>query len=273
MNKYGFIGLGDQGAPIAERMIQGGLPVALWARRPETLEPFADTSADVLTNIEAFAKAVGYVGICVVDDDGTKEVCERLIPRLAAGSYVVIHSTVSPELCKQLDRRAKARGIILVDAPVSGGSPAARRGALTVMLGGPKAAVDALEPVLQTFASFIVHLGEVGAGQKAKLLNNAALAANIGIAHHCLRAADALDLDQQAFCRLINQSSGRSFGFEVRSKLNELVQFQHGADLLIKDLKLLRQALGEHPDFYKISEVSKAFLDSASPISGSVFHD
>jgi 3-hydroxyisobutyrate dehydrogenase-like beta-hydroxyacid dehydrogenase len=263
MKKYGFIGLGDQGGPIARRMIDAGLPVALWARRPETLEAFSDTSADLMPDIAAFAEVVDYVAICVVDDKGMREVCARLMPLLGAGSCIVIHSTVSPELCRELNREAQTAGLKLIDAPVSGGSPAAKEGKLTVMVGGDTEVLEDIRPVLQTFSRLIVHLGEVGAGQHAKLLNNSMLAANIGVAHHCLEAARALSLDRQAFLELINASSGRSFGFEVRARMPGPESFQHGAKLLAKDVALLEDALRQSPDFPPIRDASRVFLDLA----------
>lgn len=263
MNTYGFIGLGDQGAPIARRMIDAGLPVALWARRAETLAPFADTAAQLITDIAEFAALVDYVGICVVDDNGVREVCRQLIPRLRPASTIVIHSTVSPDLCKELAAQAHANNLKLIDAPVSGGSPAAKAGTLAVMAGGDPDVLAAVRPVFDTFARFIVHLGDVGAGQHGKLINNSLLAANIGLAHHALDAAEALSLDRQAFVDLINASSGRSFGFEVCARLPNPVAFQHGASLLAKDVNLLGDALDGHRSFPPISNAAEDFLSLA----------
>ncbi len=263
MERYGFIGLGDQGAPIAQRMIDAGLQVVLWARRPQTLEPFSGTSAERLSEIGDFAKLVDYVGICVVDDSGVRDLCSRLMPELRPASTVVIHSTVSPELCKDLSEQARARNLYLIDAPVSGGSPAAKDGTLTVMVGGDEAVLERGRPVFETFSRLIVHLGDVGAGQHAKLINNAMLAANIGIAHHAMEAADALSLDRQAFVDLINASSGRSFGFEVRGRLSTPARFQHGASLLRKDVALLGDALGDHESFPPIRDAAREFLSQA----------
>jgi 3-hydroxyisobutyrate dehydrogenase-like beta-hydroxyacid dehydrogenase len=263
LEKYGFIGLGDQGAPIVRRMIDAGLPVVLWARRAETLTPFADTAAQLVTDIADFAALVDYVGICVLDDNGVREVCGQLIPRLRPASTIVVHSTVSPELCKVLAVQAQANHLTLIDAPVSGGSPAAKEGKLTVMVGGDEAVLEGIRPVFGTFAHLIVHLGAVGAGQYGKLINNAMLAANIGIAHHALEAAEALFLDRQAFVDLINASSGRSFGFEVRGRLPNPTLFQHGANLLAKDMALLGDALGDHGSFSPMRDAAQGFLSQA----------
>lgn len=260
MRKCGFIGLGDQGAPIAKRMIYSGLPMVLWARRPQTLEPFVETSAELTLDIEELALKVDYVGICVVDDEGVSNICAQLLPLLRSGSIVVIHSTVSPALCKQLEEQAGIRGIRLIDAPVSGGGNAAAAGKLTVMVGGDKAVLDDTRAVLETFAAFIFHLGGVGAGQQAKLINNALLAANIGLAHQAIEAAALLRLEESAFIRLIKESSGRSFGFEVRARMPQPTAFRHGAELLKKDVALLGGILGDQPCFELIDSAAGSFL-------------
>lgn len=265
MKAYGFIGLGAQGAPIARRMIEAGLPVSLWARRPATLAPFADSGARLLEDLDVLAESVDYVGICVVDDNGVQEVCRRLIPGMHKGSTLVIHSTASPVLCESLAQAAAETGVHLIDAPVSGGSPAAEAGTLTVMVGGDAQVCDAVRPVFDTFASLVVHLGAVGAGQHAKLVNNSLMVANMGLAHHALVAAEALGLDRQAFIELINASSGRSFGFEVCARLPEPAVFRHGASLLAKDLALLSDALGEQNSFTAIESAARTFLDCALP--------
>jgi len=259
--KLGFIGLGSQGAPIARRMIDAGHPVVLWARRAETLQPFAGTSAEIAPDLAALGSQVDHVGICVVDDAGVQQVCDALLPAMRPGSRIAIHSTVHPKLCIALAEQAAARGLALIDAPVSGGSPAAAAGKLTVMVGGDAQTVAAARPVFETFAGLIVHLGGVGAGQMAKLVNNALMAAHLALAHHALAAGSALGIDRAALIELVKASSGRSFGFEVYARLPEPSAFAHGAKLLAKDVGLLGEALGADPSFAAFRDLATPFLD------------
>lgn len=267
MKRYGFIGLGDQGAPIARRMIEAGFPVVLWARRPESLQPFSDTAAQLVATLEEFAGQVDVVSVCVVDDDGVTQLTLQLAPLLKPGSCLVIHSTVSPALCKSLAEDLALQGITLLDAPVSGGAPAARAGKLAVMAGGNRHIFDELLPMFKSFATHIVHLGGVGSGQHAKIINNAVLAANISIAWAGLEAAAALELDRAAFVDLINQSSGQSFGFGVAARMSEPTSFVHGGKLLLKDVGLLGAALDGHPAFEPIATAAHSFLSRALPDS------
>ncbi|WP_317933248.1 NAD(P)-dependent oxidoreductase [Halioxenophilus sp. WMMB6] len=261
--KYGFIGLGSQGAPMAQRMIDAGLEVVLWARRPETLAPFADSSATRASTIVELAEQVSYCAVCVVDDAGVEQVVRQLLQGMAPGGTIVIHSTVHPQLCRDLAERAKNLDIAVLDAPVSGGGGGAANGTLTVMLGGDADSVAAVKPVLETFAGLIAHLGGVGAGQLAKLVNNSLMAANLALADHALAAAEALGVESAAFKQLVAVSSGRSFAFDVRARMNQPSDFLHGAQLLAKDVRLLGDALMHSRDFTVLKNTAQDFLDRA----------
>ncbi len=259
----GFIGLGSQGAPMARRIVEAGYPTVLWARRAETLEPFADTQAQVAGSVAELGERCDLVGVCVVDDAGVQQVCDELLPAMRRGGLIVIHSTVHPDLCRRLAQQAAARGLSLVDAPVSGGGAGAAAGTLTVMVGGEAEAVASARPVFETFAGLIVHLGGVGAGQMAKLVNNALMAAHVAIAHNGLEAAAELGIDRAALTELVKVSSGRSFGFDVCARLPNPAAWKHGAALLAKDVRLLGEALGDSPSFPPFRDLTAPFFDLA----------
>jgi 3-hydroxyisobutyrate dehydrogenase len=254
----GFIGIGSQGAPMAQRIAAAGFPLMLWARRSDSLVPFPD--ALEATSIEALGAACDHVGICVVNDADVREVCEQLIPAMKPGSRIAVHSTIHPDSCKAIALQAVARGIAVLDAPVSGGGAAAAEGTLTVMVGGSLEAVDAARPIFETFGAMIIHLGDVGAGQMAKLVNNTLMAANMGLAHHALSSGEALGMDRAALAKLIKASSGRSFGFEVAARLPSPAAFAHGGALLAKDVGLLGSLLEGDPSFAALKSAATPFL-------------
>jgi 3-hydroxyisobutyrate dehydrogenase-like beta-hydroxyacid dehydrogenase len=257
----GFIGLGGQGAPMARRMIAAGFPTVLWARRPETLEPYRESGASFAASVAELGRAVDHVGVCVVNDDDVRQVCGELMPAMREGGRIAIHATVHPDTCRALAAEARARGLAVVDAPVSGGGPVAEAGGLVVMVGGDPADVAAARPVFESFGSTIVHLGPVGAGQEAKLINNTLFAANLGMAHDALRAAAALGMSEAAFVELIRASSGRSYGFEVRARMPPPEKFRHAGELLAKDVRLLGEVLGEgDPAFRPLRDSAGEFL-------------
>ncbi len=258
----GFIGLGDQGAPIARRMIDGGCRLVLWARRPASLASFRDTSAQFAATVAQLGAEADHVGICVVNDDDVREVCLELIPAMRPGSRIAIHSTVHPQTCRDLETAAAPGGVWIIDAPVSGGSPAAQAGALTLMLGGDPGAIEQARPVFETFGRLIVRLGEVGAGQRAKLINNCLLAANIGLANQAIAAGAQLGIAREALMELLLASSGRSFGLEVRSRMADPTRFAHGGALLKKDVRLLGEVLGSDARaFIVLRDAASGFLE------------
>ncbi|MYM61885.1 NAD(P)-dependent oxidoreductase [Pseudomaricurvus sp. HS19] len=261
--KCGFIGLGSQGAPMAQAIIDAGYETVLWARRPESLEPYADSGASFAGSVRELGEQVQFCGICVVDDNGVRQVCDELIPAMATGGCIAIHSTVHPQLCRELAAAAGERGIYLIDAPVSGGGSAAADKTLTVMVGGSDEALEKMRPVLETFSGLLIHLGDVGAGQMAKLVNNSMMAANLAIAHQSLAAAAALGVDRDAFIQLVKVSSGRSFAFDVGSRIGKPSDFAHGARMLNKDVGLLGEALGDDPSYPLIHDTAQAFLKAA----------
>lgn len=262
--RIGFIGLGSQGGPMAERIAAAGYPLVLWARRPEALETFVAIGATAAGSVVELGRVCDLVGVCVVDDAGVAAICDELIPAMKPGSLLVVHSTILPESCEALARRCAARGIDFLDAPVSGGGPAAAAGTLTVMCGGSADAFAQAKPVFESYAGALVHLGPVGSGQRAKIVNNALMAANMGLAHAALAAGEALGIERKALAELIKASSGRSFGMEVYARLPNPQAFAHGAPLLVKDVRLLGTVLPGHTGMETLRDAAAGFLAEAT---------
>lgn len=262
----GFIGVGSQGGPMAHRIVDAGLPLVVWARRPEVLAAYTAKGARAAATVAELGAACNHVGICVVNDADVLSITSQLVPVMKPGSRIAIHSTILPETVAALEAQCDAAGLQLIDAPVSGGSPGAEAGTLTVMCGGRQAAFDAARPVFQTFGKLIVLLGPAGAGQRAKIVNNAMLSAHMGVAMAALEAADALEIDRAAMIELVKVSSGNSFGFGVFARLPSPAAFTTGAPMLLKDMKLLGAILPDHDGAGEIDAVSARFLAAANPI-------
>ena len=264
MIRTGFIGLGSQGGGIAEAMLRAGHPLTIWARRTDVADEWRQKGASSASSVTDLAASADHIGICVVDDAGVAEICDALVPAMREGSQLAIHSTIAPQSCEKLDADCRERGIAFLDAPVSGGGQAALDTTLTVMCGGSEAAFAQAEPVLRSFAGKLVHLGPAGAGQRAKIVNNALMAANMGLAHAAARAAERLGVDRTAFIDLVKASSGRSFGFEVYARLPSPQAFAQGAPLLAKDVALLTATLGEDDDAATLARAAAHFLHPAT---------
>jgi 3-hydroxyisobutyrate dehydrogenase len=261
----GFIGVGSQGGPMAHRIVDAGMPLVVWARRPEVLEAYTAKGAAAADSVADLGAQCQHVGICVVNDADVLSITDQLIPAMKPGGRIAIHSTVLPETVAKLEAQCDAHGLALIDAPVSGGSPAAEAGVLTVMCGGRRQAFDAALPVFRTFGKLVVLLGPAGAGQRAKIVNNAMLSANMGVAMAALDAAAALDIDRASFVELIQASSGRSFGFEVFARLPSPAAFATGAPMLLKDMDLLKAVLPDEAGTHELDAISARFLAAANP--------
>jgi 3-hydroxyisobutyrate dehydrogenase-like beta-hydroxyacid dehydrogenase len=217
--KVGFVGLGNQGSPIAGRIAHSGqFDTAVWARRAEALEPFRDGSARIAASVGALAEGLDVLVTCVFDAEGTREILfgsGGAASVLAQGAVIVCHSTLAPQEIADIAADAEKYGLRVLDAPVSGGPFKAAAGEMIVMVGGDQATYEYVVPVLNTYADQIVYLGGIGAGQQAKLLNNTMLAAHIGIANDVFQVARELGLDPKGLGEILRNGSGRSYGVEV----------------------------------------------------------
>lgn len=237
--KVGFIGLGDQGEPIARRIKTAGFPLQVWARREKSLKPLIDVGAEIAPTPLALGQACDLVGICVVNDDDVRSVVlrdgEGVLYGMKAGGVIAIHSTLLPETVIELAGIAKERNVHVLDAPVSGGRKGAEQGTMTVMIGGDTTAFERAKPVLETFATSLPHLGPVGTAQVMKLLNNNLCYANLAMGASALEIAEQLSMDTDVVMEIIKVSSGASMAFNN----------------IIGDKNLLRKATGPSTNMSK----------------------
>jgi 3-hydroxyisobutyrate dehydrogenase len=266
----GFIGLGNLGAPVARRIAAAGYRLTIWARRPETLTTFGETTVRVATSARDLAASSDVVGLCVRTDQDVRTVmdgAEGVLAGARPGTVVAIHSTVDPETCRRLAEDAATRDVTVLDAPLSGGHPAAENGDLLVMTGGDPVAAERCRPLFETFGSLVVHMGPIGTAQRAKLVNNALLTANISLAADALELGRALDIDPDMLARALQHGTGRSFGLSVLTRVRDEGELTAaGWGLLRKDVDLLIDAAGRAgADPRTLVEPAERFLDETRP--------
>ncbi|GGV18874.1 6-phosphogluconate dehydrogenase [Actinomadura cremea] len=265
--RVGFIGLGSQGAPMARRIVEAGVPTTLWARRPGTLEPFAGTAAATAASAAEVGAASDLACVCVVDDAGVEEVIagpDGLLAGMRPGSVVAVHSTVHPDTCRDLGEKAAGQGVTLLDAPVSGGGPAAAEGRLLVMVGGDAETAERARPVFATFGDPVVHLGPIGAGQRAKLINNLLFTANLGVAESAYALARQMDVDPERLALVLAQGSGNSFGANIvgRPDFTLRTMGELAGGLLHKDVGLVADLAENAPGPFAVLAAADAALTS-----------
>ncbi|MFC5137029.1 NAD(P)-dependent oxidoreductase [Actinomycetospora rhizophila] len=205
MTPVGMIGLGNMGGRMARRLVDAGWEVVGY-------DPVAEvTGVELVAGPAAVAERCPVVLLSLPDSTVVEPVVQELLSAAGAGTTVVDLSTASPESTVALARDAAARGVTVLDAGISGGAAAAEKGTLVIMAGGDAAAIDAVRPVLAPLAATVHHLGPVGAGHTAKLLNNFLNAVTLAATAEVMVAGRRAGLDLRTLLAAINGGSGQSF--------------------------------------------------------------
>lgn len=273
----GFIGLGDQGGPMARAIGEAGFKLHVWARRPASLEVLAGVPHTAHASVAELGAVSDIVGLVLTDDKDIWDILDQqgLLKALRPGAIVVNHGTGDPSENARIAAHLGEKGHPFLDAPVSGGGPGAVARTLTTIVGGDQAALERCRPVFETFSRKIAYMGPAGAGQQAKLLNNALTMTNLKNAVDVLGLAGQLGVDVAALYDMVSVSSGSSaimqalgtFTPELAAHLQGLMRkdIEHfadsvrnrqldpsalrdrglsGADGLVEAVKLLQQSRG-----------------------------
>ena len=251
MAKLAFLGLGVMGYPMAGHLQKAGHEVTVYNRTAAKAEAWATeyggTSAP--TPREAVAGAE-FVMACVGNDDDLRQVCtgdDGAFAGMAPGAIFVDHTTVSAKVTAELYAAAKAAGLGFVDAPVSGGQAGAENGVLSIMCGGDADQYDAAEPVMQAYGRSIKRLGESGAGQLTKMVNQICIAGLVQALSEGLNFAEKAGLDGRAVAEVI--SGGAAGSWQMVNRHGTMIddQFDHGfaIDWMRKDLGICLSTANE----------------------------
>ena len=194
--RLGYIGLGNIGAPMAQCLVKSGAAVTVFDVAPQAAAPFASAATVAASPAQVGANA-DLVGICARHDTDVIEIVAGaggLLETMTAGG-IAIHSTVRPSTVKALAETAAAKGVVVIDAAVTGGADVAARGELTIMAGGAPEDVALLRPLMEPYSKAIIHAGALGAGMTLKLSNNLVTYMQLAAAVEGYRLAEAAGLD------------------------------------------------------------------------------
>ncbi|WP_019931740.1 NAD(P)-dependent oxidoreductase [Nocardia sp. BMG111209] len=213
--QVGFIGLGDMGKPMAERLLAwpGGLVVC--DLRPEVVEPFTAAGAKAAATAAEVAAQAEVISVVVVTDDQVRTVVtgpDGLLSTARPGTVIAVHSTIADATAVELAAECASHGVDLVDAPISGGAVGAQQGRLAVMVGGTEAAYARLREPFRCFADLVVRAGEVGAGTRMKLARNLLHFVAFTAAGEAQRLAEAAGLDLKKLGRVVRHSDAVTGG-------------------------------------------------------------
>jgi 3-hydroxyisobutyrate dehydrogenase len=173
--RVGFVGLGNQGKPIAAQYVRAGFETTVYDLSRDAVEDLVAEGASAATTTREVAERSDVVGICVPADHHVRQVClgsEGLIASMDAGDIIAIHSTIQPETAIEVAAEAAKRGVGVLDACVTGGATAAEAKRLTFMVGGEEEHLERVRPLLDVMAKSVIHAGPVGQGCVLKLCIN-----------------------------------------------------------------------------------------------------
>ncbi|MAP93756.1 MAG: oxidoreductase [Ponticaulis sp.] len=244
MARCSFLGLGVMGAPMAKYLVKAGHEVTVWNRttaKAETwVQEVGSDKAGMAVSPEEAAKGADFVLSCLGDDPDVMSVYEALTPVMATGMVLVDHTTASAKLARSLNELAAGKGAHFVDAPVSGGQAGAETGQLTIMCGGSDDAFAKAEPVMQAYAKQITLIGEAGAGQTAKMVNQICIAGIVQGLSEGLAFAQNAGLDPAKVIEAISKGAAQSWQMENRWQTMVEGKFDYGfaIDWMRKDLRI-----------------------------------
>lgn len=198
--RLGFIGTGLMGAPMAARLLTAGFPLTVWNRSRDKLGPLLDQGAKPAGSPAEVAAAAEVVLMCLTDSDAVEEVilgpggiAEGATGAEGSARLVIDHSSIRPDATRDMAGRLRAlSGAGWVDAPVSGGVRGAQQGSLAIMAGGADRDIETARPIVAAFSGRFTHMGELGAGQVTKLVNQIIVTASMVV------TAEATDFARRA---------------------------------------------------------------------------
>lgn len=252
--KIGIVGLGNMGNPMARNLVKNGHAVKGYDVVPALLDKAASQGIARATSVGDCVAGSDVVITMLPSSPHVRSVYggeSGVLAHAKPGMLLVDSSTIDPLTAREVAFDARAKGVAMVDAPVSGGTAGAEAGTLTFMVGGEAKDFEAARPVLSAMGKNIVHCGGIGNGQVAKICNNMMLAIEMIATSEGMTLAAKLGMDPKVFAGIVNTSSGRCWSSDTYNPYPGVLESApasrgytggFGADLMLKDLTLVTEA-------------------------------
>ena len=277
-DRIGFIGLGIMGKPMATRLVRAGFPVVVHNRSPEAVEELAAEGAESASSPREIAERSDVVVTMLPDSPDVEAVVlgeDGVIAGAREGMLLVDMSTIAPATARQVHAALAERGVEAVDAPVSGGEPAAVDGQLSIMAGGSEAAVERAEPIFAELGKATTHIGAPGAGQVAKAANQVVVALTIQAVAEALTLASKAGVDPARVREALLGGFAQSKILEAHGERMLEGRFDPGfrIELHRKDLAIaLQSAREEGVPLLATAQVAELFNALIAQGSGTLDH-
>jgi 2-hydroxy-3-oxopropionate reductase len=219
MLKVGYIGLGLMGKSIARNILKAGFPLTVHNRSMASMQELAAEGAQLAASPSEVARSVDVVFTNLPDSPDVELVAlgsGGILEGAHPGLIFVDNSTIQPATARRVAERLAARGVPALDAPVSGGDIGAKNGTLTIMVGGPQAALDTVMPVFQAMGKAVTRVGDAGAGQVAKAANQIMVAAQMAAMGELLIFARKAGVDPQKVVEAIRPGAAQCWTLDVK---------------------------------------------------------
>jgi 3-hydroxyisobutyrate dehydrogenase len=252
--KIGFIGLGHMGAPMALNLLKAGHTLKVFDLSEAALLTLAEAGAERAASPKDAASGAEWVVTMLPAAAHVRTVltaADGVLAGIAKGVTIIDSSTIDPASAREFAALAAAHGNSFVDAPVSGGTGGAVAGTLTFMVGGAAVVYESVKPVLSGMGKNIVHCGDTGTGQVAKICNNLVLGVTMAGVAEAMALGEALGIDPKVLGGIMNTSTGRSWSSDTYNPFPGVIETApssrgytggFGTDLMLKDLGLATDA-------------------------------
>ncbi|MCH8102669.1 MAG: NAD(P)-dependent oxidoreductase [Chloroflexi bacterium] len=249
--RIGFIGMGLMGVPMGKNLADAGYPLTVWNRTPGRAKILLDAGAAEGTSPSDVASRSDIIITMVSDSEDVAAVIagpNGIIEGVESGAMVIDMSTISPKTSIALAEQLKAKGVQLLDAPVTGGVAGAQAGTLSILVGGEKSAFDRALPVFEKMGANITHVGPSGAGHTTKLANQILAAGCMAGISEALVFAKKAGLDLDTWFKAVENGAGASW--HLSNMAPKIIDGDFSAGYMVKhhqkDLRLIQETAGEN---------------------------
>jgi 3-hydroxyisobutyrate dehydrogenase len=269
--KLGFIGLGNMGSRIAQRLLDHGYHLEVYDRDPAKAEAIAANGGDVAKNVFELARTADVLLSCLTNDEAVRSVytgAAGVLAGVGPGTVVLEMSTISPETSRDLHRLSAQRGIEVLDVAISGSTPAAQQGMLTLLVGGSQDLFRAAEPIFQSIAKQYFLLGGPGSGTTMKLVVNTLLGLGMQAIAEAVVLGEKTGLDRKRLLEVLSKTSvvaPAHVGKLVRIAINDYSP-QFPLRLMNKDFELILNAAAKEQ--VRMPATEAAFYLNSEELAG-----
>ena len=274
MNKIGFIGLGVMGYPMAGHLSNEFRDICIFNRSQEkVIKWLSQYSGKAFDTPEELSSQCNVIALCVGRDEDVREMMsgkKGILNSVSPGTIIIDHTTTSATLSKEMNELARQKGVIFLDAPISGGQAGAESGQLSVMVGGDEASYKSIKPILNTYSKFTKYMGPSGSGQLTKMVNQICIAGLVQALSEGVNFSEKVGLNTSDVMEVITKGAAQSWQMENRWETMLKDEYDHGfaVDWMRKDLDIVSEQAGQVGANIEITEMVNKFYKDIQDLDG-----